>query len=323
VNGAEVAVTCSLGVSTIADAATTIEGLIESVRLELAESKSGGKNRVCSSGEAATATTPLGDVLNGHGLRAFHQPIYDLLEDRIVAFELLVRGPQGRYESPEVFLDLLRPGEGLTHLDIACLQTCVEAARKLPPDVCLHFNLFPSTLVSLGAERVASELRQAGPERRFCVELNERGTSGGSKELLDEVRALKAEGIQVAIDDVGFGASSLEALVHMEPDVIKLDRTCASGEIDARALERLLGVASVLRARVITEGIEDAEGLERLTALHVRYGQGYLWGRPEPVEADDPGVLWPRSRRVTPAPARDEREGREAAREAACRRTSA
>jgi diguanylate cyclase (GGDEF)-like protein len=297
-------VTASFGVSTLPEGDTTIARLVEAVSLELTNSKSGGKNHVCAGGEV-DQDTPLGEILAGEGLRAVHQPIHDLLENRVVAYEMLARGPNGRYELPEVFLGFLHAGEGATRLDLACLRACVDAARRLPPDTCVHVNLFPSTLTDAGAERVLSELERGGTERRFCVELNERDLPGDSPELAAEVRALKAAGVQVAIDDVGFGNTSLEALVRLDPDVIKIDRACVSAEDDGCGLERLLSVANVLGARVIAAGIEDEPTLERRRALRVRYGQGYLWGRPQPT---DSGVLWPRAgaRRVERGgPARD------------------
>lgn len=294
----ETAVTCSFGVTALPGGDLTIDQLIEAVGQELAESKSNGKNRITTR-ETSSEAAPLSDIIEGKGLRAFQQPIFDLLEDRVSACELLSRGPRGRYESPAVFLNLLHAGEALTKLDLACLRECVRTGARLPEDVCLHVNLFSSTLVELGAERIVHELESLGAGHRFCVELNERDVLGDSPELLENVRALRAAGIQIAVDDVGFGKSCLEALITLEPDVIKIDRAYVGSE-NTGHLERLLRVASVLDARVVAEGVEDEATLERLRELRVRYAQGFHLGRPQPVRGLRPKTLAPRPRLAKP-----------------------
>ena len=87
------------------------------------------------------------------------------------------------------------------------------------------------------------------------------------------------------IDDVGFGNSCLESLVLLEPDILKIDRKCVTGLERsgplARSLKRLLDIARVLDMDVVAEGIEAQQELDILRDMGVRYGQGYLLGRPE------------------------------------------
>ena len=94
----------------------------------------------------------------------------------------------------------------------------------------------------------------------------------------------------IAIDDLGFGRSSMESLIVLEPDIIKIDRKYVSGiATDAgtrRSLERLLRIVENLDAKIITEGIETAEELAILKDLGVEFGQGFLWGRPKKVDAE-------------------------------------
>lgn len=296
IGDSETVATCSFGVTSLPGGELTIDQLIEAVGQELAHSKVGGKNLV-SSGGATPETSSLRDIIAGKGLRAFQQPIFDLLEDRVAACELLSRGPRGRYESPAVFLNLLHAGEALTQLDLACLRECVRAGSHLPDHVCLHVNLFSSTVVGLGAKQIIDELESLGAGHRFCIELNERDVLGDSAELMENVRALREAGIQIAVDDVGFGRSCLEALITLEPDVIKIDRAYVSAE-NTQHLERLMRVANVLNARVIAEGVEDEETLARLRSLRVRYAQGFHLGRPEPVKELRLETLSPRPRRA-------------------------
>ena len=85
-------------------------------------------------------------------------------------------------------------------------------------------------------------------------------------------------------DDVGFGRTCLETLIMLEPEVVKIDRAYISGVArdpsKVRLLRRLVQIAEALRAVTVAEGIESQQDLEVVRDLGVRYGQGYLWGRP-------------------------------------------
>jgi diguanylate cyclase (GGDEF)-like protein/PAS domain S-box-containing protein len=300
----ELRVTCSIGVAVLVTRDVSIEAGLAAARHELARSKHEGKDRVClPERERMEVRSPA----EPDGLRAFHQPIYDLLARRIIGYELLVRGPEGPHEAPDQLFSRAGLGEDRTRLDLRCLAVCSQAARELPPAACLHVNLFPATLLDAGAPAVLERLALSGPDRIVCVELNEREVKGGSDELREAVRALKRAGVQIAIDDVGYGHTALEALLDLEPDVIKIDRRCVVSGDGERVLARLLRVARVLGARAIAEGVENDETLRRLRDHDVHFGQGYLWGRPAPmpaVPARAGDVLWPQPRLLSPrAPA--------------------
>ena len=79
-------------------------------------------------------------------------------------------------------------------------------------------------------------------------------------------------------------AACLESLVVLEPDIVKIDRSCVDGVSRdvgrARLLRRIVGVAHALQADLVAEGIETDEDLDVVRELGIRYGQGYLWGAP-------------------------------------------
>ena len=96
--------------------------------------------------------------------------------------------------------------------------------------------------------------------------------------------ALKDAGIQVAIDDVGFGRSSLESLILLEPNLVKIDQKVVRGAAadpgKQRSLKRLVDVVNAMNCEVVAEGIESREDLELLRQVGVPHGQGFLWGQP-------------------------------------------
>jgi EAL domain-containing protein (putative c-di-GMP-specific phosphodiesterase class I) len=121
----------------------------------------------------------------------------------------------------------------------------------------------------------------------YCLELSEQQILGDPAHLRESVAALRRSGIRISVDDVGFGRSSLEGLVVLEPEVVKIDRRYVLGiahdPAKRRSFQRLLGVARSLEATVIAEGLEKEADVEALRDLGVRFGQGFLLGEPSAV----------------------------------------
>jgi EAL domain-containing protein (putative c-di-GMP-specific phosphodiesterase class I) len=97
----------------------------------------------------------------------------------------------------------------------------------------------------------------------------------------------KELGFQIALDDTGVAYGSLEAVMELEPDFIKVDMAFVRG-IDTDAtrqemLRALHAVAGKLGGQIIAEGIENNGELETLQGLGIPYGQGYLFGRAAPL----------------------------------------
>lgn len=113
---------------------------------------------------------------------------------------------------------------------------------------------------------------------------------------------LRAQGLSIAVDDAGSGFASMRHVLHIRPDIIKLDRSHIAG-IDDDEGQHALGAAMVEFARqigasLIAEGIETPEELAAVAALGMTAGQGYLIGRPS-IEPKD-WARWSKSIRLGP-----------------------
>ena len=106
------------------------------------------------------------------------------------------------------------------------------------------------------------------------------------KEIRDYYRDL---GFQFALDDTGAGYAGLEALVEISPDYIKVDRAFVSGvDVDPvrkTMLAALQTVAEKTGGQLIAEGLDTLEELETLSELNIPFGQGWLFGKPTPLRA--------------------------------------
>ena len=101
------------------------------------------------------------------------------------------------------------------------------------------------------------------------------------------LRAFKARGYRVAVDDMGAGYSSFQALASIEPDFLKFDvslvRDIDRSSIKRSLLESLRHLAEKIHPRVIAEGVERPEEMQTLLELGIELGQGYHFHREEPL----------------------------------------
>jgi diguanylate cyclase (GGDEF)-like protein len=224
-------------------------------------------------------------LCRGGGLESVAQPILRLSDGQLVGCELLARSRQPGLERPDEFFGLAAREARLVPLDRACFDQALRASRSLPRELVAHINLYPATLLEVPPERLLEAHDGAGP--RLLVELSEQQILGDPSYLQPAIGALRAAGLELGIDDVGFGRSCLESLVLLEPEWIKLDqrivRGLAEDPAQRRALARLLALAKALGARVVAEGIETRADLRVLLEQGVERGQGFLWGQPRAV----------------------------------------
>jgi len=214
-------------------------------------------------------------------------PLLQLSDEKLIGYEILSRGPEGAFEMP---VDLFRVSVEynlLTIVDLRCLKTCLTAASSDPKfngNARVHVNLFPSTIIDTPIDRLMTLFPSEFVKNKFCIEISEQQFIGDPTYLRDHVHELKSRGVMVAIDDVGFGRSSLESLIILEPDIVKIDRKYVSGiaqePTKERLLRRLVKVVNALGSELIAEGIECREELDLLLDMGVAYGQGWYWGKP-------------------------------------------
>ena len=299
--GNPVVITGSLAIAVVSEGMPSIDELLAKTRLTLQRGKQNGKNKVIFEHSSGEPLSKEDDVIPNI-LRALHSgdhhhvyvlPVFDLSDYTKVGYELLTRMSIEGFEVADDFFRFCLEHNILTLVDHRCFEACLAAGTIFPLEMRRHVNLFPSTLINIPVEHLIKALPANSLTRSHCVEISEQQIIGDPSYLIKPVAALKEAGILVAIDDVGFGRSCLESLVLLEPDVIKIDKKCVMGiardESRAYALKRILKVANSLGTEVIAEGIETQEDLDLVKQLGVKFGQGFLWGKP--VEIPRPSRL--------------------------------
>ncbi len=220
------------------------------------------------------------------------QPITDLRTGRIVHVEALSRFAATPLRSPDKwFADAHRVGLGL-QLELAAVNNAVALLDHLPSDVGLCINVGPVALRSAGLLDLIPEQHR----HRVVLEITEH-------EALDPLAIagpldiIRNGGVRIAIDDTGSGYSSLNNLLRIKPDIIKLDRELVRG-IDHDPVRRAMARALVHLARedsvatIVAEGIETEAEAATLVLLGVPLGQGYFFAKPAPVSQTSWSQTW-------------------------------
>lgn len=246
-----------------------------------------------ASHEVAERRARIAGTLRRDDITMVLQPIMDLETLQVVGMEALARFPGTSQPPNEWFADAASVGLGL-ELELAAVRAALLQIDRLPPGAYLAINASPATIVSPELQ----ELLLAAPGGRILLELTEHAHVPSYQELSDALAPLRAVGVRLAVDDAGAGFASLQHILNLRPDTIKLDTSLTSG-INVDPARRALATALLIfgwdiSAEIVAEGIETAEELETLRALGVPYGQGYYLGRPgpyPPVSAEAPSAV--------------------------------
>ena len=228
--------------------------------------------------EGWTDRSPILQILETGGVEPVFQPIVTMADRAIRGFEGLSRFASGL--PPEaVFRRAAHLGLGM-ELELLAVDRILAAARSLPPGVPVSLNLSMSTAVGVDLAAVLS-----GCDRPLKLEITEHERIDDYESLLTAVRRL--DDVSLVVDDAGSGYASLQHILQMQPDEVKLDRAWVHG-IDADRPRQvliggLLSFVSEVGATLVGEGIEREEEAATLRRIGVELGQGYLFGRPAPA----------------------------------------
>jgi EAL domain-containing protein (putative c-di-GMP-specific phosphodiesterase class I) len=215
-----------------------------------------------------------------------------LVNGEIVAFEALLRWkhPVRGSIPPMVFIPLAEEsGQIIPIGEWVLREACREAASWNNP-VPVAVNLSPvqfrhGDLPAL----VHTILLETGlPASRLELEVTEGVLIDDFPRTVSMLRRLKSFGVRIAMDDFGTGYSSLSYLQAFPFDKIKIDQRFISnlkeGSQSATIVRAVIGLARGLDIPVVAEGVETKEQLDFLASENCDKVQGFLIGRPRPIE---------------------------------------
>lgn len=222
----------------------------------------------------------------------YFQPKVRVDTRTLVGAEALIRWKRdGKIISPADFIPIAERTGFIMKLDMFVLEhTCAmikqwqENGKRTVP-VSVNFSKIHLRFPHL-AEKIMNVINRYGIEPHYLeVEFTETAYTDDFNAIKQAIIDLKSYGLMVSMDDFGTGYSSLALLKDLDFDILKLDKSLAGSDDDARGqvvLENILHMAQELSMTTVCEGVEDKNIVDNLRNMGCNIIQGYYFDKPLP-----------------------------------------
>lgn len=300
IQGKEIFIGASIGISVFPNDSNKVEGLIKSADIAMYQVKNSGKNNFCffsndlseNALERFNLETQLRRALERDQFEVYYQPQVCLMTGNFIGAEALVRWhhPELGMISPAKFIPvaedtglIMQIGEWvLRQATLQAMQWKVEnpSFKRVSVNVSgvqiLRSN-FADTVYGLIIETDCDPTI-------LELEITESTVMQNTEFVIETFNRIKGMGVSLAIDDFGTGYSSLSNLKRLPLDKIKIDqsfvRDLPSDQDDAAIATAIYAMANSLGFGVIAEGVETEAQADFLRAIGCTEAQGYLYSRP-------------------------------------------
>jgi diguanylate cyclase (GGDEF)-like protein/PAS domain S-box-containing protein len=301
----EVFVSASLGIAVSGNGDDTPSTLLRDADTAMYRAKDQGRARI-ELFDARTHDRAVDSLRTGNALhralerREFelhYQPMIDLETGRVLGFEALLRWrhPERGLVHPADFIPLAEETGlivpiGAWVLEEATKQTLRwQQARGNGHQLMISVNLAPRQLAEPSfPQEVANILARTGIDPdAVWLEITESTLMHDAESAISALRALRAQGVHLAVDDFGTGYSSLAYLKRFPVEALKVDQTFVDGlgrePEDSAIVSAVVSLAHALGLVAVAEGLETPVQLGELRTLGCDQAQGFLFGRPQPA----------------------------------------
>ena len=309
INGRTTAVTASIG--TVFCKPTdyqTSDALINDADVAMYAAKAKGKNhhrfftqelRKTFSKVPRFEEQVINGILDDQFILQF-QPIIDLAERKITAFEALIRWqhPARGFVNPNDFIAEAESTGVIVELGRHIIESgCRQLAQwqndlgDLPECFRLNLNVSPRQLLDpdFYDSLWESVERYSLASRNICLEITESLLFKDADQAITLLRKIRKDGFHLSLDDFGPGYSSLNYLDDLPVDALKIDRSFVSKlenqSGDHAIIRMIVALAETLDIGVVAEGVETEQQLELLESMNCKSVQGYLFAKPMPAES--------------------------------------
>jgi EAL domain-containing protein (putative c-di-GMP-specific phosphodiesterase class I) len=223
---------------------------------------------------------------------AYFQPQIDVASGDVVAVEALSRWTHSEYGliAPSVFIPLAEAHDLISEigdfmLDEACRCAHDWCERGMDLEVAVNVSAAQLTTPAF-LDRVHSNLSQRGLEPdRLTIEITESLPLMDVPEVTARLTELRDLGLGVSLDDFGTGFSTVGQLMNLPATELKIDQSLIQdAQSSGRLMLAVVEMAHDQGLRVVAEGVETEEHLAAVRELDCDRAQGYLFGRPVPLD---------------------------------------
>lgn len=227
-------------------------------------------------------------IIKDENVTTVYQPIANLKYGTILGYEALTRGPHGsELARPDALFRAAINHGLLPELEALCREKAFANAGTLTAGQLLFINVCPDVLTHsdfIPEITIAALQRHHLTPAQVVFEITESTAIRNYPAIRRVLNALTREGFATATDDVGKGYSSLQQVIELRPQYIKIDmslvRDIDKDPFKQALMEAIVKFAAISNAHLVAEGIETMGELSTLIRMGVDFGQGYLLARP-------------------------------------------
>ena len=223
------------------------------------------------------------------------QPQFDM-EHKLRGFEALARmkDKDGTVISPGDFIPVAEDVGLIDKIDSQVFRRAAaflsEQVKKTGTKITMSVNVSARHMMKNDfVEEVKQIIAESGvPAAQIEIEITESVMIDSAEKALGVIDQLKAFGVMIAIDDFGTGYSSLSYLNKFPANLLKIDKSFIDrmnlSDSSKQYVAAIISIGHILGFEVISEGAEEESQLVTLREIECDYIQGFVWGRPLPVE---------------------------------------
>lgn len=220
----------------------------------------------------------------------YFQPIISAKTGKIEAYEALMRANLPILKRPDVVMKIAREEGALREIERMTMFRATEAfadlreKKRIKGDALLFINSIASQHMA-AKDEIEFNNRYAELQKQIVIEITEE-ESIDYHALETKKNALGFEGA-FALDDYGSGYSNEKSLLDLAPKYIKVDLSIIR-DIDTdpdkqQIVENIVAYAHKRDMKIVAEGLETPEEIQKVLELEVDLLQGFYLARPEPV----------------------------------------
>jgi diguanylate cyclase (GGDEF)-like protein len=302
---------CSLGAAMFGDSQQNAAELLKQADIAMYQVKNTGRNALCFFDPGMLAIIEARANLENDLRRGISESQFELYyqlqvtdNGTPVGAEALIRWhhPLRGMVMPAEFISLAEETNlilpmGQWVLEQACKQLAEWQATPETADLQLSVNVSARQFRQAEfVEHVRATLRASGARASLLkLELTESLVLDNVDDTVEKMHALKSLGVRFSMDDFGTGHSSLAYLTRLPLDQLKIDQSFVHNiglqATDSMIIQTIIGMGNNLGLEVLAEGVETEAQRAFLAAHGCHLCQGYLFGRPQPVDAFNGGLI--------------------------------
>jgi len=224
------------------------------------------------------------------------QPQIDLKSNKVSGAEALVRWqhPTLGKIPPQEFIPLFEENGFVSNVDMYVWEKAAETLKHFYDegtyDGTISVNVSRVDVMSVDVVKELERIvkKYGIPPEKLHIEITESACIGDKDTLISVMDGLRERGFIVEIDDFGSGYSSLNALMELPFDVVKLDmdfmKEDRSDEKGGVIVNAMAGMIHNLNAKIIVEGVETGDSVKKALNIDGDAAQGYHYSKPVPVD---------------------------------------